>query len=79
MSFPYKVTVVGKDKDLHVTVDPQPVVTDEKWIPVVAKTFNAILTQRWDSIFGKGKLRAAILRELKKFHELGIIKPKEDE
>jgi len=83
MSFPYKVTVKKKGKnDIHIKVDPQPVCTEQHYATIVSgKIQNLLLDESYvkDSIFGRVRLKQALIDILKDYHAQGIIKPKEAE
>lgn len=81
MTFPYKVTVKKKGKnDIHIKVDPQPVTTKQEYATIVSgKIQNLLLDESYvkDSLFGRVRLKQALIAILKDYHEQGIIKPKE--
>lgn len=80
MTFPYKVTVTGRDNDMSVVIRPQPVAIKDELIPVVAGRFQKALMANnvKNTMFGRKKLKAELEHILLDFHNQGIIKPKDE-
>lgn len=78
MTMPYTVTITGNKTEMNVTINPQPVASEESYLPVVSKRFQGIILEHSQAytMFAKSKLRKALLEALLDFHKQGMIKPK---
>jgi hypothetical protein len=81
MAIPYKVKVTSNGaNDIKVTVNPQPVVTNEDYTKVVAGRFQRALMSEdvRNTIFGRARLKSELEEILTDFHKQGLIKVRED-
>lgn len=82
MTMPYTVKVKSNGaNDVHVSIKPQPVATQDEYIKVVAGRFQRALLDDniRNTIAGRMKLKKELEEILADFHKQGLIKPKEEE
>lgn len=83
MGLPYKVVVSLKSNtDVNVKITPQPIATKENYLPIVTARFQGIVVEHSptaNTMFGRSRLKKALIEALTDFHSQNMIEPKRDD